>query len=373
MKFNRFLAFIMAGVLAASVCACGVDSGDNSDTTDTASDTSTDTTADTEAYNYSAGLDENGFFEGIKASEIVTLPEYKGVEIPESVTVASEEDLQREIDTILESYSEDIYEEITDKAIANGDTVNIDYVGSIDNVEFQGGNTGGLGTDVTIGVTNYIDGFLEQLIGHKPGENFDIQVTFPENYGRDELNGKDAIFNITINYIKGELIETVTPEFSDEIAADYGFDSAEAFISYIEAQIIQTQKYNYVNGILSEATCAEVPQEIFDILINADIAQAESYAEMYGMAVEDYMKLCGYDSVDVYIESRMESYESNALNCLTVQAVAEIEGLVVSDEDITANGYDIYVESLGKPYIKQFLLSYIVVPEFIINNAKIVK
>lgn len=381
MKFNRILALIMAGALAASMCACGVDSGDNTDTTDTADstavDTSADTTADTaadteEAYDYSAGLDENGFFEGVKASEIVTLPEYKGVELPESVTVASEEALQGEIDIILESYSEDIYEEIKDKAIADGDTVNIDYVGSIDGVEFQGGNTGGLGTDVTIGVTQYIDDFLEQLIGHKPGENFDIEVTFPEDYGNDELNGKDAIFNITINYIKGELVETVTPELSDEIAADYGFDTADALIDDIKAWLVQTQKYEFVNGILSEASCEEIPEEVLNFFIDADVAQFEYYASMYGMTVEDYMKSGGYDSVEAYIESQGDAYKTTALNFLAAQAIAELEGLTVSDDDITANGYDGYVETYGKPYIKQYILSDVVVHNFIIDNAKAV-
>ncbi len=80
-----------------------------------------------------------------------------------------------------------------------GDTINLDYVGSVDGVEFEGGSTQGQGTDLTLGSGTYIDGFEEAVEGHKVGESFDIHVTFPENYGNSDLAGKDAVFNITIN------------------------------------------------------------------------------------------------------------------------------------------------------------------------------
>ncbi len=92
---------------------------------------------------------------------------------------------------------------LTDKdlEIKDGDTVNIDYVGSIDGVEFAGGNTQGAGTELTIGSGMYIDDFEEQLIGAHPGDKVDVVVTFPENYGNEELNGKEALFKVTVNGI----------------------------------------------------------------------------------------------------------------------------------------------------------------------------
>ena len=89
----------------------------------------------------------------------------------------------------------------TSLTIEDGDTVNIDYVGSIDGVEFEGGNTKGNGADLVIGSPTYIDDFEEQLIGHHPGDSVDVTVTFPEDYGKDELNGKEALFKVTINGI----------------------------------------------------------------------------------------------------------------------------------------------------------------------------
>nr|WP_297874692.1 FKBP-type peptidyl-prolyl cis-trans isomerase [uncultured Blautia sp.] len=89
----------------------------------------------------------------------------------------------------------------TSLTVADGDTVNIDYVGSIDGVEFEGGNTNGKGTDLTIGSGLYIDDFEEKLIGAHPGDQVDVYATFPEDYGKEDLNGKEALFQVTINGI----------------------------------------------------------------------------------------------------------------------------------------------------------------------------
>ena len=85
--------------------------------------------------------------------------------------------------------------------VKDGDTVNIDYVGSIDGVEFSGGNTQGAGADLTIGSGRYIDDFEEQLIGAHPGDEVDVYATFPENYGNEQLNGKEALFKVVVNGI----------------------------------------------------------------------------------------------------------------------------------------------------------------------------
>ena len=89
----------------------------------------------------------------------------------------------------------------TSLEVQNGDTVNIDYVGSIDGVEFAGGNTQGGGADLTIGSGTYIDDFEEQLIGAHPGDEVDVYATFPEDYGNEELNGKEALFKVKVNGI----------------------------------------------------------------------------------------------------------------------------------------------------------------------------
>ncbi|MBQ8509190.1 MAG: FKBP-type peptidyl-prolyl cis-trans isomerase [Clostridia bacterium] len=347
MKFTKTAALILsAALIGTQLFACG-----------SKEDEST-------GFDYSAGLDTNGFFKNVKASELVTLPTYKGIEVEADYLTVTDADIQEQLDGVLESYA--TYEQVTDRAVADGDTVNIDYVGSIDGVEFDGGSTGGAGTDVTIGVTQYIDDFLEQLIGHKPGENFDIEVTFPEDYGKDELNGKDAVFNITINYIQGEMIEA---ELTADIASDYGFDSTDAMLADIESWLVESRKFNLFSELLEQVTCDNIPQTVLDWVIDYDIASYEQYS-IYGLTAEDaIIALTGYESKEAYIEANMETYELNAIQYLGAQAIAEIEGLTVTADDIEAGGYTDYVEYYGEPYIKQFVLYQTIIPNFIFENS----
>ena len=104
-------------------------------------------------------------------------------------------------DIVWETEEETSYNTDTSLVVEDGDTVNIDYIGYIDGVAFEGGNTQGYGADLTIGSGSYIDDFEEQLIGHNVGDNVQVKVTFPEDYGKDELNGKEAVFDVTINGI----------------------------------------------------------------------------------------------------------------------------------------------------------------------------
>lgn len=106
-------------------------------------------------------------------------------------------------DTTADSLTEETatYSTDTSLTVEDGDTVNIDYVGSVDGVEFEGGNTNGAGADLTIGSGTYIDDFEEQLIGSHPGDTVEVNFTFPENYGNEELKGKDALFVVEVNGI----------------------------------------------------------------------------------------------------------------------------------------------------------------------------
>ncbi len=317
-------------------------------------------------FDYSEGLDKNGYFKGVKASEVVTLPDYKGIDIDKAVLTIADEDLQEQLDGILEPYT--TYEQIKDREIKDNDTVNIDYVGSIDGVEFDGGSTGGYGTDVTIGVTEYIDDFIQQLVGHKPGDTFNVEVTFPQDYGKEELNGKDAVFVTTINYIRGDAIQG---ELTTDIAAGYGFDTVEAMLDDLKNWMLETQKFEFFSELLSKATCEKIPQSILDYIINYDLSQYSAYAAMYEMTVEDVLIMQGYESKQAYIDENIELYSESAMLYLAAQAIAEIEGIVVTDEDLEASEYNEYVEEYGKPYLKQFLMVQTVLPQFIIDNGNV--
>ena len=343
-KTARITAVLLAGALALGLTACGSDTPD-----------------------FSAGLDENGFYEGVKASEKVTLPEYKGIDLYKSVINVSESDIEAQIDELVGSSV--FYVEITDRAVADGDTVNIDYVGSIDGVEFEGGNTGGAGTDVTIGVTQYIDDFLEQLIGRMPGETFDVNVTFPEDYGVDELNGKDAVFKTTVNYICGEEREASL----DEVAQKQGFANEAELREDISDYLYYSKASQYARSLLSAAVCEKIPKKVLNSIIDSEMANLENYANQMGMAVEVYLYQNGFTSENDFIEQNTESFETEAVYVLACQAIAEREGLTVTDEDLTAAGYtNEDFEYYGKPYLKQYILISEKVPDFIVNNANII-
>ena len=111
-------------------------------------------------------------------------------------SVRNSQEVSAEEETSQEASAED-----TSLTVANGDTVNIDYVGTVDGVEFDGGSTNGTGTDLVIGSGSYIDDFEDQLIGAHPGDEVQVEVTFPDDYGSQDLAGKDAVFAVTINGI----------------------------------------------------------------------------------------------------------------------------------------------------------------------------
>ncbi len=353
---KTLIALVMSAALALSFVSCG-EKTPNTDEDNTS----------TEGYNHSAGLDENGFFEGVKASDIVTLPDYKGIEIPESAVVASEEAVQAEIDALLENY--DTYEEIVDRAVESGDTVNIDYVGYLDGVQIDGANTGKLGRNVVIGETEYAEGYIDvnQLMGHMPGETVTIDVTYPADYDEEELAGKVGNFEVTINFIQGALIKATLTE---EIAKYSGQDSIEDLISDIEDWVVSSQRFYVFKDLIDKATCSEIPQSVIDYLVDYEIYMHETNAYIYGYSAENYLKtVLGVESMDEYIEGRMESLKAEAVRYLAAQAIAEIEGLKVTSEDIDAGGYRQYIEEYGEPYLKQFMLFQEIIPTFIVDNG----
>ena len=210
---------------------------------------------ETEGFDYSSAFDSEGYFKDVKASDYVTLPDYTAYEMPEEYKTASQESIDKELEAIKNGFKTQEKDTDTSREIAEGDKVNIDYVGKIDGTEFEGGSTEGNGTDVTIGVTNYIDGFLDQLIGHKAGESFDINVTFPEDYENEELKGKDAVFSITINHI----YKDVYPEINDEFVKE-NLDLTDKYL------VLLDKDYSDMSIKEKYQTISKVPDEEFRLM-----------------------------------------------------------------------------------------------------------
>lgn len=374
MKFNakRFLALALALVLSLSLVACGqtapADSSSEAEQTPAA-----DGTEGTEvlALDYTKYFDENGYWVGVNASELVKLPDdYKGIVIPADAIAVSEDELQSAIDNVLSNFP--VSNEVTDRAVEYGDSVNIDYVGSVDGVEFDGGSTGGNGTDVTAGSTQYIDDFLTQIIGHKPGETFDVNVTFPEDYGVENLNGKDAVFVTTINYITENLDPELTDDFVKENLGDYyeNVTTVEELKAALTEQLAGDKRQDYVYNYVIEGSelLKEVPQLLMDYQKEDMLNYYSQYASMYGATLEEFVQnYLGVDSVDDLLdEDTLESMKGYAKQYLVYQAIAEAEGLKVDDAALTAymldatgsEDYSSYEEQFGKNYLVWNALSY---------------
>ena len=330
--------------------------------------TASDGTASSNPYanfSYSDGLTDEGLWDGVDVSDYVTLADYKGIAVPASAVEPTDDAVDAQVNAILSTYATTA--QVTDRAVADGDTVNIDYVGTINGVEFDGGNTQGKGTTVTIGKTQYIDDFLDQLVGHTPGETFDVHVTFPDDYGVQSLDGQDATFSVTINYIS----EQQNPELTDDWVAQnlgptYGWKTADEMRDALRDSLRREALGTYVENYLVEnSTFAKsLPQSMLEYQNGSLVSYYQGYASAYGVDLSEALpSLAGVSSIDDLIASNRENIDVAVKRCLVLQAVAEAEGLTVSDDEVTAyignvmgasaaSNMSAYQDAYGLPYLR---------------------
>lgn len=318
------------------------------------------------AHDYSAGLTEEGFFEGVTALDNVVLPDYTAYTIPEEATIATEDEINAKIEEIKSSFATNEKDVDTSREVKDGDYINIDYLGKIDGVAFEGGSTEGAGSDVTIGSGRFIPGFEDQIIGHKPGETFDITVTFPEDYGKEELNGKEAVFTITVNHFYKTVLPEITDDFIAENLKDYYKDVADMRAQLAE-EIVDADTKNHIWGkLMDETTVTAYPQQIHDYEVVARKANLELTASQWGIGLEGLLSLYGCETMDDYIalEDVAADIKDFEKVYLTVQAVAEKEGWKVTEDDMKAyfdkmfgtEDYSEYEEVYGMPYLKSIVM-----------------
>lgn len=282
------------------------------------------------------GVDQQSMID--KYAAYCDLPDYKGLEYTETKSTVTDADVKNKIDSLLQQYATKT--QVKEGTVADGDNVNIDFVGSIDGVEFEGGNSNGAGYDLTLGSGSMIPGFEDGIVGHKVGETFNIKATFPENYGKDELNGKEADFKITINY----LTQTELPEYNDAFVASY--TDATSILEYEDSvrkdlveQYEQSDKSQNESAIMQvlveKTTYNEYPQQEMQDLIDKSIAQQEQAASSYGYSLGDYVTarygFSDEDSFRQYIQGLAEDYIKEKI---AVCAVAKDAGITVTKEEV---------------------------------------
>ena len=356
---TKALSVVCAGALALSMAGC---SGNSAASSQAASSESTRLISignaadyDYQNFTYSDGLDENGHWSGIKALDYVTLPEdYASISIARADVEPTAEDVQSQIDSVL---SQNATTQEVDRAAASGDTVNIDYAGTVDGVAFTGGTYSGY--SLTLGSGTFIDGFEDQIVGHKPGETFDVTVTFPEGYSDSTdadgntvvLSNKEAVFSVTLNSITEEVLPELTDAWVD---ATYGStddvhtveDLRALYQKILYEDNLHTALMNY---LMEHSTFKSIPQEVGDYQVTQCLNYYYTMANYYGYDLDSFVQsLMGYENADAMLSALADSIESYAKEALLYQAVAEASGIAPTQEQIDA--YASYTSNYGANY-----------------------
>ena len=320
---------------------------------------------------HSEPFDENGFWSGVRALDYAGNVIDAAVSAPSDVLVVSDSDFQNGIEDIISYYS--YPQQNFEREVEFGDSINIDYVGTVDGVEFERGSTDGMGATVVVGETPYIDNFLEQLIGHKPGDTVNVEVTFPMDYGQPHLDGRDALFVTVINYIE----DPVMPELTDEFVSEFLYDSYSwTTVAEMEERVRSDLQKSALQKYLGTLQVTSVPDRIIVYMEEAMINEYQEVAMYYGMELAELLSYEGISSVEELIALHRESNMERAVFYLVSQAIAEHAGISVTEADLSSyfatyagiDDYTALIDQYGLPYLTQFVLCQKAL-EYILANS----
>lgn len=263
----------------------------------------------------------------------VTLGAYKGIEVEKQEYNVTDEMVEAEIQKEREKIASTV--EVTGRAVADGDKVNLDYSGSVDGVKFDGGTAEN--QELTIGSGMFIPGFEEQMVGMNVGEEKDITVTFPEQYHSEELAGKEAVFHVKVNAIE----ETVLPEVDDEFAKDVSeFDTiaelrADKRKKLEEAAELRAknQRENELIEKACENAAVEIPEAMIERQMDHILNDIRYRLSMQGISLEDYCKYTGTSIEDMRKEMR-EDAAKRVKSQLVLEAIGKAEAVEAAAEEI---------------------------------------
>lgn len=284
-------------------------------------------------------IDENGivFSAVVPVKPAVEIEGYKGIEAAKDVVEVSEVEIDNEIKVIRERNSRETDVEDETPA-AMGDSVKIDFEGFVDDVAFEGGK--GEDYNLKLGSGSFIPGFEEQVVGHKIGEGFDVNVTFPEDYHAAELAGKAATFKVTVKAItKIEL-----PELDDDFAKDVSeFDTMAEYRADIEAKIRKrhedaaesTFEEAIIKALTEKLAGEEIPEAMFEAEQENQLRDFDNRLRMQGLDLQTYFKYTGLDLDKMRAQFRPQA-ENFVKVRLALEKVAELENIEVTEEEIEA-------------------------------------
>lgn len=265
----------------------------------------------------------------------VTIGAYTGLKIKKYEYNVSDADVDAEVKKLLERGAEDV--EVKSRAAKNGDTVNIDFSGSVDGEKFAGGTADDY--DLVLGSGSFIPGFEAQVVGMKIGENKDITVKFPDDYQADNLKGKDAVFAIKLN----KITEKKLPDLSDEyVKAHAGAESVEEYKNKTREKLIkqaESRSRDETENSIVEEISKHAKVEIPDAMIESEIdriVQDFSYRLMYqGIKLEDYIKYLG-QSMQEFRAQYVSQAQTRVLQQLVIEKIIKTENITATDKEVDA-------------------------------------
>ena len=378
---KKLVMMCMAGVVAISLCACG---GKNK--TEDAANTN-ETTVQTQEAAEGAETQETEVkvserpdyvaLEDLETDDYVTLPDYASMTVQAEKPEVTDEAIEKYINrNILTSYS------VTDRAVAEGDAVTIDYVGKKDDVAFEGGTDEGY--VLNIGSHTFIDGFEEGLIGVMPGETVDLNLTFPADYFKEELAGADVVFTVTVQDIQESTdYANVTKEQLALMGIEYTSkeDIWEDAKKSVEENAQATYEANIQNAILEKLLTDSKFTSVPEYLVEEEVQNYNTYMEtlamgVYGCDLETFITN-GYGmTMEEYNEQMMQICEDTIKQYLIMEAIARAEGIEVTEDMIKENaekeaveyGYesaDAMIDEVGKTTYRMYILQGMVMDKLI--------
>ena len=279
------------------------------------------------------GMDQNVIYTAtVAVKPEVTLGEYKGVTVEKAETTVSAKEVNEKLAAELEKNARVVEVE---REIKKDDIATIDFTGSVDGVEFEGGK--GEDYPLTIGSGTFIPGFEDQLIGHKAGETVDVKVTFPENYGAKDLAGKEALFVTTIKAVKEKQVPAADDEFASEVSEfdtldEYKKDLKKTLKEEKEKAATTTNERNVIAKVVENAS-VEIPAPMLEAQLDNMLYDYQTRLAQQGIPMDQYLQITG-QTVEQIKEQMKESAEKNLKTSLVIEAIMEKENITVADERV---------------------------------------
>lgn len=271
----------------------------------------------------------------VYVSPEVTLGEYKGVEVVRETTLVTDGDVDARVEQERQKQAAEV--SVDDRPVREGDTVGLDYAGTVDGVAFDGGTASG--QTLKIGSHSFIPGFEEQMVGMRVGEEKDLDVTFPEAYHAKELAGKKAVFHVKVLSIT----ETQLPALDDDFAKDISeFDTLDEYRKDIraklEAQAAESDRERFTNAVIAkvvENATVEIPGAMIERQIDSMVRDFEYRLSAQGLKMADFFKYTGQDEKALR-ENYREQAERSVKAHLVLSAIEKAENVDATEEEVDA-------------------------------------